>query len=375
MEPAAGLQRAVGTAEQATRQLSDDVASFERLHTRRRFRRRLTGFLAFVVVLSALVGALIEAQPCALLDQRLGHPSGCLRTLPMSAAVVSTAYSSDSTILAAGAADGSIRVWKVDSGETVLGLLAQTQPLYAIAFAPNGLSVAAASQGAAEIWNVTDGRRTRIVTSQGLRSVAFSPDGSLLAIGGTDGTVRLWNIAQWREVRSLNGGDGTIVALAFTPDGGTLAAAGSDGKIALWHPALGDLLGRIDLSANSLVFAPDGKRIIAGGNDGSVSVWSTAPIADEQRFPPGGGSPSIESISLAPDGATVAAAVGDRVTRWRLDGTSLSSFGRANILGGQLPWLPGASEQAVSFSPNGRTLASGSANAVVRLWDLTQRPG
>jgi WD40 repeat protein len=69
------------------------------------------------------------------------------------------------------------------------------------------------------------------------RTLAFSPDGRLLAVTGRDGAVRLWDVAARRELRRLDGGQGRVGRVAFAPDGRSLAVGGADGTVLVWDVA------------------------------------------------------------------------------------------------------------------------------------------
>jgi WD40 repeat protein len=163
-------------------------------------------------------------------------------------------------------------------------------------------------------------------------TVAFSPDGKLVASGGEDHTVRLWETATGKEVRVLRGHQFRVQSLAFSPDGGALASGGAQ-TIRLWAVPSGRELRIIDGQAGiaSVAFSPDGATLASGeaGRDGAplVRLWDVV--------------------------------LGKEIHRWA---------GHRNVIG------------AVAFAPDGRRLASGSRDAVVLIWDLSglvdkARPG
>src|SRR5262249_34002795 len=109
-------------------------------------------------------------------------------------------------------------------------------------------------------------------------SLAFSPDGRLVAVGGLDDRVRVWDIGKRKVRADLAAPEGAVKgvqAVGFSPDGATLGAVSRGGAFRLWSVETGKTLGtfRAESRPFSLAFSPDGKKAAVGGRRGAVSIW------------------------------------------------------------------------------------------------------
>jgi len=110
-------------------------------------------------------------------------------------------------------------------------------------------------------------------------SVAFAPDGKVLASGGFDDVIKLWDVGSGRELRTLSAHQARVLSVAFSPDGKVLASGGADGAIRLWDGATGTELRAMKpdrFFVNSVVFSPDGKVLASGSGAGKIELWDVA---------------------------------------------------------------------------------------------------
>jgi WD40 repeat protein len=244
----------------------------------------------------------------------------------------------------------------------------------AVLYSPDGQSIAVGLGGTIEIRDAEslDSQATLSGHTNDISSLAFSPDGSILASGAQDDNeVRLWDMASREELRRLEGHTGWIRSLAFSPDGGLIASGSTDQTIIIWDTASGrqlrSLQGHSDFLGN-IAFSPDGTSLASASRDGTVRVWDVASGAQRDGFSftaptdPETGAPFwLTGVSFSPDGSRIAAgSVSGSI--YLLD----SANGRQqHELQGHNGWVV---IRGVSFSPDGNLLASASLDGTVHLW-------
>ncbi len=254
------------------------------------------------------------------------------------------------------------------SPEQIGTLEGHTSRANSVSFSPDGTTLASGSSDATiKLWDTAT--RTEIATLEGhtggANSVSFSPDGTTLASGSSDATIKLWDTATRTEIATLEGHTGGANSVSFSPDGTTLASGSSDATIKLWdvatRTAVATLEGHTD-RVTSVSFSPDGGKLASGAYDGTVRLWDVATRTEVATLE--GHPRNVASVVFSPDGATLASASGDNSVRLWDVATRLPTAALEFQCGG---W------QSLAFSPGGAILAAGAGNAAVYLWDVRTR--
>jgi dipeptidyl aminopeptidase/acylaminoacyl peptidase len=229
--------------------------------------------------------------------------------------VWAVAFSPDGRILASASFDGTVKLWEAGTGRLVATLRGHEDFVRAVAFSPDGRILASGSKDHTIIlWEVATGKKLRTLRghTDWLNSLAFSPDGKLLASGSLDrgfhDTVKLWEVATGRELRTLWGHTKHVWSVAFSPDGQLLASASSDGTVKLWDVSTGEAVRTLrghEGFVRAVAFSPDGRLLASGSSDGTVRLWNAA--NGSERLVLGGLPGEVRSVALSPDGRYLAA--------------------------------------------------------------------
>jgi WD40 repeat protein len=121
----------------------------------------------------------------------------------------------------------------------------------------------------------------QVGNSSWVHSVAFSPDGRTALSGSADHTLKLWDVATGKLVRTLEGHSDEVTSVAFSPDGRTVLSGSWDHTLKLWDAATGKLVRtfeRHSLGVTSVAFSPDGRSVLSGSVD-NLSNYGTRPQA------------------------------------------------------------------------------------------------
>lgn len=316
------------------------------------------------------------------------------------------AFSADGKLLASGSDDQTAKVWDVASGQNTVSIDTGSA-VRNLALSPDGkiLALQNTRTGQLGLWDTITGRNLRDVLPtialpsmfspdgkmlalisgrivylvdaakwqigaafddhvSDVHTVAFSPDGRMLATGSKDRTTKIWDIAGGSLKATIKGHEGEIFSVAFSPDGKTLATASNDFTARLWDISIASELTRIKDKGRiyTHAFLPDGKTIASGlfGNL-IANIWD---VGSGRRLEKIEGTKGALSVAFSADGKSLALGYASGVLKL-LDAATYHEVASFKAHAGRI--------SSLTYSPDGRTLATAGYDSTAKLWDSATR--
>lgn len=330
--------------------------------------------------------------------------------------VAALAYSTDGRTVATGSFDQTVRIWDVESGRSEYTLTGLSRWLDHVRFSPDGATIACSQfDQTVQLW-ANSGQHLYTLRGHGgnVRVLVYSPDGQILATGSDDFTVCLWSVRQGQRLHTLRGHTDNLSALVFSPDGTTLVSGShsinpqSATAVAIWDVATGQLRAMLPQPVNRVwaaAFHPDGSQVALGSTDQMIYLWDLQRGVLRHRLQ--GHTAAVRTLAFHPNGALLASASDDNTLRlWDVTQGEVRQtlVGHSHTVSSVIfsqdgQWLVSASDDqtiriwgwnaavgewqwhatlpekifkfnCVALSPDGTTLASGSLDSNVHLWDV-----
>lgn len=304
---------------------------------------------------------------------RVAEPAMTITARP--GAVLCLNYSADGTLLASGWSDKTIVLWQAKKNRIETDLK-DVDDVYSVAFSPDGLSLISGTWGGSiTFWTVTnrDGNvgaaRTKVI--RGGPHIALSPRGDLLAFGGVDHRLHVWDIQKNSAKCPLSGQEQSIRCIAFSARGNLVVTGSDDRTVRMWDAESCESLGTLATLeqgrgvAECLAVSHNGNILAVGTSDGNISVWDLGEKRVAMLLE--GDKTRVNDLSFSPNDALLVSVSGEAahdapgaVRIWDIKRKLeiRSFFGHDGGV------------RSVAFSPDGKQIATGGCDGILKIWNV-----